>query len=355
MMNDSSQAISLLKQLIKTPSLSREEDATALILKQFFKENGVDAQRMGNNVWAKNLHFDDSKPTILLNSHHDTVKPNAGYTNDPFVAIEKDGKLYGLGSNDAGGCLVSLIAAFLHFHKQEDLKYNLILAATAEEEISGKGGAESLLPDLPEIDFGIVGEPTLLEMAIAEKGLMVLDCLAKGQSGHAARDEGENAIYKAMIDIDWFKSFQFPKQSDMLGPVKMSVTMVDAGSQHNVVPDECRFVVDVRTTDAYSNLETLKIIKANVHSDVNPRSTRLNPSGIGLDHPIVVAGLSLGRKTYGSPTLSDQALMPFPTLKIGPGDSARSHTADEFIYVNEIEEGIALYTKLLSTVIARKE
>lgn len=355
MMNNSSLAISLLKQLIETPSLSREEDATACILEKFFNEKGVATQRMGNNVWAKNLHFDDSKPTILLNSHHDTVKPNAGYTNDPFEAIEKDGKLYGLGSNDAGGCLVSLIAAFLHFHKQEDLQYNLILTATAEEEISGKGGIESLLSDLPIIDFGIVGEPTLLEMAIAEKGLMVLDCLAKGQSGHSARDEGDNAIYKAMIDIDWFKSFQFPKQSDMLGPVKMSVTMVDAGSQHNVVPDECRFVVDIRTTDAYSNQETLEIIKANVKSEVNARSTRLNPSSTDLDHPIVQAGESLGRKTYGSPTLSDQALMPFPTLKVGPGDSARSHTADEFIYVNEIEEGIALYTKLLSTVIARKE
>lgn len=350
-MNNSSQAISLLKQLIKTPSLSREEDATALILAQFFKENGVDAQRIGNNVWAKNLHFDDSKPTILLNSHHDTVKPNAGYTNDPFEAIEKDGKLYGLGSNDAGGCLVSLIAAFLHFHKQEDLQYNLILAATAEEEISGKGGIESLLPSLLVIDFGIVGEPTLMEMAISEKGLMVLDCLAKGQSGHAARDEGDNAIYKAMADIDWFKNFQFPKQSDMLGPIKMSVTMIDAGSQHNVVPDECRFVVDVRTTDAYSNQETLDIINAHIASDVHARSTRLNPSGIGLDHPIVKAGLSLGRKTYGSPTLSDQALMPFPTLKIGPGDSARSHTADEFIYTSEIEEGIALYIKILQELL----
>ncbi len=350
----SSQAISLLKQLIETPSLSREEDASAAILEKFFNENGVATHRMGNNVWAKNLHFDDSKPTILLNSHHDTVKPNAGYTNDPFAAIEKDRKLYGLGSNDAGGCLVSLITTFLHFHSQEGLQYNLILAATAEEEISGKDGIESLLKVLPAIDFGIVGEPTLMDMAIAEKGLMVLDCLAKGQSGHAAREEGDNAIYKAIKDIEWFKNYQFPKVSEMLGPVKMSVTMIDAGSQHNVVPDECRFVVDVRTTDAYSNQETLDIIKANVSSEVTPRSTRLNPSGIDINHPIVKAGSSLGRKTYGSPTLSDQALMPFPTLKIGPGDSARSHTADEFIYVNEIEEGIGLYIKLLSTVLARE-
>jgi len=350
----SSQAISLLKQLIETPSLSREEDASAAILEKFFNENGVATHRMGNNVWAKNLHFDDSKPTILLNSHHDTVKPNAGYTNDPFAAIEKDRKLYGLGSNDAGGCLVSLITTFLHFHSQEGLQYNLILAATAEEEISGKDGIESLLKVLPAIDVGIVGEPTLMDMAIAEKGLMVLDCLAKGQSGHAAREEGDNAIYKAIKDIEWFKNYQFPKVSEMLGPVKMSVTMIDAGSQHNVVPDECRFVVDVRTTDAYSNQETLDIIKANVSSEVTPRSTRLNPSGIEINHPIVKAGSSLGRKTYGSPTLSDQALMPFPTLKIGPGDSARSHTADEFIYVNEIEEGIGLYIKLLSTVLARE-
>ena len=350
----SSQAISLLKQLIETPSLSREEDASAAILEKFFNENGVATHRMGNNVWAKNLHFDDSKPTILLNSHHDTVKPNAGYTNDPFAAIEKDRKLYGLGSNDAGGCLVSLITTFLHFHSQEGLQYNLILAATAEEEISGKDGIESLLKVLPAIDFGIVGEPTLMDMAIAEKGLMVLDCLAKGQSGHAAREEGDNAIYKAIKDIEWFKNYQFPKVSEMLGPVKMSVTMIDAGSQHNVVPDECRFVVDVRTTDAYSNQETLDIIKANVSSEVTPRSTRLNPSGIDINHPIVKAGSSLGRKTYGSPTLSDQALMPFPTLKIGPGDSARSHTADEFIYVNEIEEGIGLYIKLLSTVLAKE-
>ncbi len=350
----SSQAISLLKQLIETPSLSREEDASAAILEKFFNENGVATHRMGNNVWAKNLHFDDSKPTILLNSHHDTVKPNAGYTNDPFAAIEKDRILYGLGSNDAGGCLVSLITTFLHFHSQEGLQYNLILAATAEEEISGKDGIESLLKVLPAIDVGIVGEPTLMDMAIAEKGLMVLDCLAKGQSGHAAREEGDNAIYKAIKDIEWFKNYQFPKVSEMLGPVKMSVTMIDAGSQHNVVPDECRFVVDVRTTDAYSNQETLDIIKANVSSEVTPRSTRLNPSGIDINHPIVKAGSSLGRKTYGSPTLSDQALMPFPTLKIGPGDSARSHTADEFIYVNEIEEGIGLYIKLLSTVLARE-
>jgi len=351
----SSQAISLLKQLIQTPSLSKEEDGTALLIQNFLKANGVSPERKGNNIWAKNLHFNDSKPTILLNSHHDTVKPNAGYTKDPFAAIEMEGKLYGLGSNDAGGCLVALITTFLHFYDEADLQYNLILAATAEEEISGKDGIESLLKVLPAIDFGIVGEPTLLEMAITEKGLMVLDCLAKGQSGHAAREEGDNAIYKAIKDIEWFKNYQFPNASEMLGPVKMSVTMIEAGSQHNVVPDECRFVVDVRTTDAYSNQETLDIIKANVNSEVTPRSTRLNPSGIDLNHPIVKSGSSLGRKTYGSPTLSDQALMHFPTLKMGPGDSARSHTADEFIYLKEIMEGIVTYQSMLNLLLHKQK
>ena len=351
----SSQAISLLKQLIQTPSLSKEEDGTALLIQNFLKANGVSPERKGNNIWAKNLHFNDSKPTILLNSHHDTVKPNAGYTKDPFAAIEMEGKLYGLGSNDAGGCLVALITTFLHFYDEADLQYNLILAATAEEEISGKDGIESLLKVLPAIDFGIVGEPTLLEMAITEKGLMVLDCLAKGQSGQAAREEGDNAIYKAIKDIEWFKNYQFPNASEMLGPVKMSVTMIEAGSQHNVVPDECRFVVDVRTTDAYSNQETLDIIKANVNSEVTPRSTRLNPSGIDLNHPIVKSGSSLGRKTYGSPTLSDQALMHFPTLKMGPGDSARSHTADEFIYLKEIMEGIVTYQSMLNLLLHKQK
>lgn len=349
------QAISLLKQLIETPSLSKEETNTADLIQSFFNNKGVQTERLGNNVWAKNLHFYQTKPTVLLNSHHDTVKPNSGYTKDPFKATEENSKLYGLGSNDAGGSLVSLIAAFLHFYDRDDLEYNLVLAATAEEEISGKEGIEALLPHLPPIDFGVVGEPTLMEMAVAEKGLMVLDCIAKGQSGHAARNEGVNAIYAAIHDIDWFRTHKFPKQSETLGPIKMSVTMIDAGSQHNVVPDECRFVVDVRTTDAYTNQETLDIIRGSVEATVTPRSTRLNPSGIDIDHPIVKAGLAMGRKTYGSPTLSDQALMPFPTLKMGPGDSARSHTADEFIHINEIKEGIDIYIKLLRAVISRNE
>lgn len=350
-MKQVSSAISLLKQLIETPSLSREEEGTAEIINEFLTEKGVLTQTKNNNVWARNQHFDESKPTILLNSHHDTVKPNAGYTLDPFKAIEKDERLYGLGSNDAGGCLVALISTFLHFYDQEALSYNLILAATAEEEISGRNGVESLMEELPEIDLAIVGEPTQMDMAIAEKGLMVLDCMTRGVAGHAARDEGENAIYKAMQDIEWFRAYQFPKISKTLGPVKMSVTQIQAGQQHNVVPDTCWFVVDVRTTDAYSNEETLTIIKENVSCEVNPRSTRLNPSGIDEAHPFVKAGLALGRNAYGSPTLSDQALMPFPSIKIGPGDSARSHTADEFIELKEIEEGIELYVKLLTKVI----
>ena len=345
------QAISLLKQLIETPSLSREEDRTADLIVSFLKERGVETERLGNNVWARNKHFDPQKPSILLNSHHDTVKPNSGYTKDPFKAIVEVRKLYGLGSNDAGGCLVSLMAAFLHFYKQENLGYNLILAASAEEEISGKNGMEKLISELPEIDFAIVGEPTQMQMAIAEKGLMVLDCVAHGKSGHAARNEGENALYKAIKDIEWFRTFEFPRSSEALGPVKMSVTVIEAGKQHNMVPDRCHFVVDVRTTNAYSNEETLAIIREHVACEVTPRSTRLNPSGIPVEHPVVQAGMALGRKTYGSPTLSDQALMPFVSLKMGPGDSARSHTADEFIYLAEIEEGIELYINLLDKIL----
>jgi len=340
-------AIALLKKLIETPSMSREEHDTADLIEAFLTEEGAKTHRLGNNVWAKNQHFDSAKPTLLLNSHHDTVKPNAGYTKDPFKAIVEDGKLYGLGSNDAGGCLVSLMATFLHFYEQPDMAYNLVLAASAEEEISGKGGIEKLIPELPKMALALVGEPTQMQMAVAEKGLMVLDCVAHGEAGHAARDEGENALYKAIEDINWFKNYEFEKSSDALGPVKMSVTVIEAGKQHNVVPDRCHFVVDVRTTDAYSNEDTLEIIRNHVDCEVTPRSTRLNPSGIAMEHPLVQAGLSMGRETYGSPTLSDQALMSFPSLKMGPGDSARSHTADEYIYLSEIEEGIKIYIQLL--------
>jgi len=303
------------------------------------------------NIWAWNKHFDASKPTILLNSHHDTVKPNSGYTRDPFDAKIEDGKLYGLGSNDAGGCLVSLIAVFLYFYNQENLKYNFCLAATAEEEISGVHGLEYIIPDLGKLDFGIVGEPTLMQLAIAEKGLMVLDCTAHGVAGHAAREEGENAIYKAMADIEWFRTFRFPKESEVFGPVKMSVTIINAGSQHNVVPASCTFTVDVRVTDAYRNEEVLDIIRQHVSSDVKPRSVRLKPSKISKEHPIVKAGIALGLTAYGSPTTSDQSLLDIPSLKIGPGDSARSHTADEFINIDEIKEGIELYIKMLEKMV----
>lgn len=345
-------AITLLKQLIATPSFSKDEDATANIIETFLKNHGVPAKRYLNNVWAANKHFDQSKPTVLLNSHHDTVKPNKDYTNDPFTPIIKDEKLFGLGSNDAGGPLVSLIATFLYFYEQEDLNYNIILAATAEEEISGKNGIEALLCQLPQINCAIVGEPTQMQMAVAEKGIIVLNCSAKGKAGHAARDEGVNAIYKAMKDIKWFSDFSFPKVSELLGPVKMTVTSIETeNKQHNVVPSECRFVVDVRVNELYSLEEVLQVIKSNVECEVQPRSLRIRSTAIPLDHPLVKAGQSLGKTYYGSPTTSDKALMTFPALKMGPGDSARSHTADEFIFLSEIKEGIELYIKLLEKLL----
>ena len=344
-------AVALLKELITISSFSREEDKTADVIEAFLQERKVKTQRQGNNIWAYNAHFDSSKPTLLLNSHHDTVKPNSGYSRDPFSADVEDGKLYGLGSNDAGGCLVSLIATFLYYYNAEDLTYNLCLAATAEEEISGVNGLESILPELGVLDFAIVGEPTLMNLAIAERGLMVLDCQVHGKAGHAAREEGENAIYKALRDIEWFKSYRFAKVSELFGPLKMSVTVINAGSQHNVVPELCSFTVDVRVTDAYTNEEVLKIIKTNVDCTVKPRSTRLKPSSIDKDHPIVQSGIRMGKQTYGSPTTSDQALLSIPSVKVGPGDSARSHMADEYVYVQEILGGIADYVEMLKPVI----
>lgn len=339
--------VDFLKGLIEIPSLSREEDGTRHHFAALFAGYGIPFEVLENNIWCKNLHYSDSKPVILLNSHHDTVKPNVSYTRDPFKAEIEDGRLYGLGSNDAGGPLTALLATFLHFYNRPDLPYNLIFAATAEEEISGRNGIELLLKHLPAIDLAIVGEPTLMDMAVAEKGLMVLDCTAHGVAGHAAREEGVNAIYEALHDIEWFRTFEFPKISETLGKVKMSVTVIQAGSQHNVVPDTCKFTVDVRATDAYTLTETLEMIRENVKSEVVPRSVRLNPSGISSDHPIVKRGIALGMKPYGSPTLSDQALIPYTSIKIGPGDSARSHTADEFIYVHEITRGIEKYIALL--------
>ncbi len=348
-------AIELLKQLISTPSLSKEEDKTAALLFDFLKREGVENPHQHlNNIWAVNKHFDPTKETLMLNSHHDTVKPNNGYTKPPFEPIiedaslpDKQGKLFGLGSNDAGGSLVSLIATFLYFYNTPNLSYNILLACTAEEEISGKNGIVELMKVVPSPSVAIIGEPTLMDMAIAEKGLMVLECTAHGVAGHAARDAGENAIYKALKDIAWIQSFEFPVQSKMLGPVKMSTTIIKAGSQHNVIPDRCHFTIDVRTTDAYSNKETLAIIEHNLQAEINPKSLRLNPSSIALDHPLIQAGLALSMRTYGSPTLSDQSLINIPSLKLGPGDSQRSHTPDEFIYVSEIEDGIEKYIQLL--------
>lgn len=345
-------AVDLLKQLISTPSFSKEENDTAEILVNFFEQRGVPWSRVGNNVYAKNKTYDAAKPSVLLNSHHDTVKPNKGYTLDPFTPVEKDGKLFGLGSNDAGGCLVSLIATFLHFYNIEDAKHNVVFAASAEEEISGVNGIELVLPFLGQINYGIVGEPTKLEMAVAERGLMVIDCTAQGRAGHAARNEGENALYKAVDDINWIRNKKFDKVSELLGESRLTATVIETeNKQHNVVPSQCKFVIDVRVNELYSFEEILADLKANLKSDFKPRTTRMKSTSIPLDHLLVKAGTNLGRGYYGSPTTSDKALMPFPTLKMGPGDSARSHTADEYIYLSEIEEGIGTYIKLVEQIL----
>ncbi len=350
--NLNEEATTLLKELIATPSFSKEEDQTAGIISRFLAQKGVATSRVGNNVLALNKSYDVAKPTILLNSHHDTVKPNAQYTRDPFLPHAADGKLYGLGSNDAGGCLVSLIAAFLSFYEHENLKYNLALAATAEEEISGSDGIEYALQFLPQIDCALVGEPTLLQLAVAERGLLVLDCIAHGKAGHAARAEGENALYKALDDIAWIQAWGFEKVSPLIGPVKMSVTSIEtANKTHNIVPAECRFVVDVRVNELYSFEEILETIQRHIKSTVQTRSMRLRATSIAPEHPLVQAGMALGKKPYGSPTTSDKALMPFPALKAGPGDSARSHTADEFIYTAEIRDGITFYIDLLKKLL----
>ncbi len=342
-----SNIIDLLSKLISIPSYSRAEDETASVIYDFLNAKNMQVERCNNNVWVKNKYFSPNKPTILLNSHHDTVKPNAGYTRDPFDSKIEDGKLYGLGSNDAGGALVSLLATFIFFYNNENLHFNLIFAATAEEEISGKNGIELLYPLIEPVALAIIGEPTSMDMAIAEKGLIVVDCTAQGVSGHAARYEGVNAIQVAVNDIQWIHSYVFPKQSTHLGPVKMTVTILNAGTQHNVLPDKCHFTIDIRTTDAYTNEEIITILKQNLKSEIHPRSLRLQPSSIDLNHPVVKAGLDLGMKTYASPTLSDQALLRCTSIKIGPGDSERSHTADEFIFIKQIEDGIALYVKLI--------
>ena len=346
------EAISLLKKLIETQSFSSEEDKTAVLIETWFTGNNIDFKRTKNNVWAVNKHFDDSKPTLLLNSHHDTVKPNSAYTNDPFKAFVKDGKLYGLGSNDAGGCLVSLIATFTHFYNHENLKYNLVMVASAEEESSGPNGLNSMLSIIPQVDVAIVGEPTLMNLAVAEKGLVVFDAVIEGTPSHAAHPNDNNAIYNTIDALQWFKDYTFEKGSEALGDVKLTVTQINAGSQHNVVPGHVDLVIDVRVNDAYNNADIAEILQKHAPvTKITPRSLRLNSSSIPVEHDLVKAGIAMGRTTYGSPTLSDQAALSCPSLKLGPGDSTRSHSANEFIFVNEIEEGIKIYVELLERVI----
>lgn len=339
-------AVDLLKALIAIPSLSREEEQKADYLHTFLQNQRLEVFRKGNNNWCFAQPYDASKPTILLNSHIDTVKAASSWTKNPLEPLEEDGKLYGLGSNDAGASLVSLLHTMLVL-REKQLPYNLLFLASCEEEVSGKNGAESALPDLPTISFAVVGEPTGMNAAIAEKGLMVLDCVVHGKSGHAARNEGDNAIYKALPIIEKFRDFHFPKQTNLLGPVKMTVSVIHAGTQHNVVPDRCEFTVDVRSNECYTNEEIYNILKDEMGCDITPRSFRLNSSSIDTNHPFVQRAVTLGKVIYGSPTLSDQTFMRFPSLKMGPGDSARSHTADEYIYMDEIREAIQLYVKLL--------
>lgn len=342
-------AVDLLRQLIAVPSFSKTEQGTAALLKNWLWQQGVTTESIQNNVLAKNRYFDDRKPTLLLNSHHDTVLPASGYNLDPFLPLIQEEKLYGLGSNDAGASLVCLILAFVHFYDRQDLPCNLVLAATAEEEISGEGGIRAVLPGIGRIDCALVGEPTGMQMAVAERGLMVLDIVSRGRSGHAARNEGCNALYRAIADIQWFREYTFEKESELLGKVSMKVTVIEtANKAHNVVPDQCRFTVDIRINECYTHEDILKIVRSHITSEAHPRSTHLKSSLIALTHPLVQSGMRQGMTCYGSPTLSDKALMPFPALKLGPGDSARSHSADEFIYLHQVREGIEKYIGLIN-------
>jgi acetylornithine deacetylase len=339
--------IQLLKTLISTPSFSKEEEKAAEIMRRFLTEEEIPFRIKKNNTWAVNKHFVKGKPVLLLNSHIDTVKPATGYTIDPFAPLTDGDKIYGLGSNDAGGPLVALLAVFIHFYDRTDLPWNLVYAATAEEEISGRQGLEIVLPEILPVAFALVGEPTRMELAIAEKGLLVLDCYAYGKSGHAARNESINALYKALDDIMILRGYSFERKSELLGEVKITVTQIEAGTQHNVVPDVCHFVADVRTNEFYPNKEAARIISELIDSEVKPRSFRLNSSGISINHPIAQKAEEMGIKIYGSPTTSDQAIMPFASVKMGPGDSARSHSANEYIFKSEILSGIDRYIQLL--------
>ena len=346
-------ALELLQDLIATPSFSSEEERTAEVIEKWFDEFDIPIKKWHNNIYALNKYFDPAKPTLLLNSHHDTVKPNKAYTRDPFHPHIEDGKLYGLGSNDAGGSLVSLMSTFVHFYNWENLNHNIIIAATAEEETAGSKSLRGLLPHLPEIDVAIVGEPTLMHLAVAEKGLIVFDAEIKGTPSHAAHPNNNNSIYNCIEVLEWFKKYRFEKVSEVLGEVKLTVTQINGGSQHNVVPAKIDLVIDARVNDCYSNEEIAEILAREAPCDLKPRSLRLNSSSISPEHLLVKSGIALGRDTYGSPTLSDQAALDCQSLKLGPGDSTRSHSADEYIHVHEVEEGIQLYIQLLEQFLAK--
>ncbi len=345
-------AVRLLKRLIATPSLSRSENQTAELLMDYLQQNGVVAMRHLNNVWAYAAAYDPSKPILMLNSHHDTVKPSLAYTRDPFASEEVDGAIYGLGSNDAGASLVGLTEVFISF-LNADLPFNLMLALTAEEEVTGENGMRAFVSMLAEKNmlpkWAIIGEPTGMDAAVGERGLVVLDGVAKARGGHAARSEGENALYKALDDIQTLRSLKFPQESSLLGPIKVTVTQIEAGRQHNVLPEECRFVVDIRTTDALTNEETVDFIRSQISSEVTPRSTRIRASVISEEHPLVKAAIAAGAQTFISPTTSDQSVLPMvDTLKIGIGDSRRSHCADEFVLISEISNGISRYIQIIN-------
>jgi acetylornithine deacetylase len=344
-------SLHLLRTLISTPSMSRQEDRTADHIAAFLKDRLIPFERHANNIIAIPHTFDAVKPTLLLNSHHDTVAPNRGYSRDPYSPDLEGDYLYGLGSNDAGGALVSLLYAFRHFIDNE-LPVNLVWVASAEEEISGSSGIAAVLNSYAHlnIDMGIVGEPTGMQAAVAEKGLMVVDVTIRGQSGHAARDIGVNAIYKSLEQIANVKDYRFERTSDFLGPVRMTVTQIESGQQHNVIPDECRWVIDTRSTDAYDNEQILRILQDLIDGEVVARSTRLNSSFLTQDHVLYQSARQLEIQCFGSPTLSDQALMSFPTVKMGPGLSERSHTADEYILLSELEEGMLKYVEYLEKV-----
>ena len=341
-----SDAVELLKKLIATPSVSLSEKNAADIMEQTIRSYGFEPQREANNLWIIDPHYDESRPTLLLNAHIDTVKPVASWSRDPFSPDVEDGVLYGLGSNDCGGGLCSLLQIF-RMLTEKPQSYNLIYLASAEEEVSGKDGITRALPLLPHIDLAIVGEPTGMNPAVAEKGLMVLDVIAHGKSGHAARNEGVNAIYEALDDMCWIRDYKFEKVSEFLGPTKMTLTVVNAGTQHNVIPDKCTMLVDIRTNEFYDNEEVYEFIRQHLKSEVKAHSFRLKSSRIDPEHPLIRKCVAMGMKPFGSPTLSDQALMHFPSFKLGPGESSRSHSANEFIRISEIRDAIAKYETLL--------